>query len=132
MPCMRVLPLLLLLALGACATTPYAWQRPETGERPSDELVAMCRAEAAREAQRTALMGTWPSSGMVWGRGRAPGWGYGMGWSPGWGSMAISQRTQELTGFCLRVQGFQFLPVEPVAAPKPAEAPAQAEDAPRR
>jgi hypothetical protein len=118
---MRILPLLLLLA--ACATTPHAWQRPGTGERPSEELIATCRAEAAREAQRTAMLGTWPSYGMVWGRGRAPGWGpgwgYGMGWSPGWSSMAISQRTQELAGFCLRVQGFQLLPVEPVTAPEP-------------
>ncbi|WP_291296521.1 hypothetical protein [Elioraea sp.] len=129
---MRVPSLLLLLALGACATTPYAWQRPETGERPSEELINACRAEAAREAQRTAFMGTWPSYGMVWGRGRAPGWGYGMGWSPGWSSMAISQRTQELTAFCLRVQGFQLLPVAPETTPGAAPPPPDDEPRPKR
>jgi hypothetical protein len=110
-----------VLLLAGCATVPHAWQNPETGAFAPAAVIDQCRLEAEREANRNALM--WgpvsPSYGLAWGRRRGgPAWGWG-----GWGaysSGAIIQRTQELTAFCLRVQGYRLLPVEP-AASAPAE-----------
>jgi hypothetical protein len=128
---MRVFALPLLLLAGACATTPHAWQRPETGKFATAEEINACRMEADREARRSAMLWGWPSAGfgVGYGRARGPGWGWGGG---GWMSynLAISQRAFELTDFCLRIQGFRYLPVEPAVKPSDATRPAPQAETP--
>lgn len=107
--------LLLALLAAGCATTPHAWQEPDTGALAPAQEIATCQTEADREAQRSVMLhgwgGGWGGFGYPgpWGYRRAvPGWGLGMAWSPG---LAIAQRSQELMAFCMRLKGYVWAPV---------------------
>jgi hypothetical protein len=122
---MRRVVLLLALTAAACATTPHAWQNPETGDFAPAADIATCQTEADREAQRSVMLYGWGWGGFgypgPWGRGRAvPGWGLGMAWSPG---LAIAQRSQELMAFCMRIKGYAWLPVRIEAGTPPSPPP---------
>jgi hypothetical protein len=125
---MRIAGLALLLGIAACARTPYAWQNPATGELAPVAVIEACHAEAQLEANRSAFLYGWggPWAGFGWGRGAYwPGWGFG----PGLGSvnLAIIQRTQELTAFCMRLKGYAWLPLRPTSGlPQGDAAPAEA------
>lgn len=128
MPChvpfMRTALLLLLLTLAACARTPHAWQNPATGDLAPASVIDQCHAEAQLEAQRSVFLYGWPSPwmGFGWGRGHyVPGWGVGAGWSSL--NMAMLQRAQELTAFCMRIRGYAWLPLAPATGKPPGEAP---------
>lgn len=127
---MRIAVLLVLLALGACARTPHAWQNPATGELAPPAVIDQCHAEAQLEAHRSLFLDGWvaPWMGFGWSRGYyVPGWGFGAGWSSY--NMVMLQRTQELAAFCMRIRGYAWLPVAPAtggaaaAAPPPAAKP---------
>ncbi len=116
---MRPFASALLLLVAGCATTPHAWQNPGTGALASADEITTCRIEADREAQRSVFLYGWGGAGypLAWRRGFVPGWGWGWG-SPG---LAMAQRSQELANFCMRVKGFQWLPLAPATTP-PADA----------
>lgn len=125
---MRAFALLVALSAAGCATTPHAWQDAATGAPASAEEIMACQREADREAQRSVMMSGWGGVGYYpgwWGPGRfAPGWSLGMAWSPG---LAIAQRSQELMAFCMRLKGYAWAPVRPMAgAAPPAESGAPA------
>jgi len=110
----RIAVLLLGLAVSACSRTPHAWQNPVTGEFAPTAVIDACMTEAQLEAQRSVFLYGWgsPWLGFGWGRGvYAPGWGFGTG--IGYANMAVIQRTQDLTAFCMRIKGYAWLPVGP-------------------
>lgn len=100
-----------LAVAGGCASTPLAWQKPETGALAPAAELAECRDAAVREVNRH-----WPwfrygpgAWGLPW--RRDPFW-------PGWGprSFAYSDPSrleliQDLTAFCLRSRGYRLLPL---------------------
>lgn len=121
---MRVAGLPVLLCLAACAVTPHAWQDPTTGALAPAQVIEECEAAAQMEAQRSVFLYGWsgPWIGLGWGMGvYRPGWGFGTGW--GSVNMAILQRAQELTAFCMRVRGYAWLPLAPAAGTPPGDAP---------
>jgi len=128
---MRPLAVALLLAASGCAIAPRAWQNPATGAFASAEEIRECQGAAQLEAQRSVLSGV--CFGVGWGRGAFyPGWGWG--YAPGASlNLAILQRSQDLTAFCLRLKGYALLPVRPEAgaAPPAVDAPAPQPAAPR-
>lgn len=122
---MRIAVLPVLFALAACAGTPHAWQNPATGELAPAAVIDQCQAEAQAEAQRSMFLNGWvsPWMGFGWSRGYyVPGWGFGGGWSSF--NMAMLQRAQELTAFCMRIRGYAWLPLAPTTGKAPAETPA--------
>jgi hypothetical protein len=121
---MRTAGLVLLVTVASCARTPHAWQNPATGELAPAPVVEACQTEAQLEANRSVFLYGWggPWVGLGWGRGvYAPGWGFGTGLSSV--NMAIIQRTQELTAFCMRIKGYAWLPLGPATGTPRGDAP---------
>ena len=124
---MRPLALALLLAAAGCAVAPRAWQNPTTGAFATAEEISACQGAAQVEAQRSVFADAgFAGFGFGWGRrGYYPGWGWG--YTPGVSlNLAILQRAQDLTAFCLRLKGYALLPVRPEAGAVPPSGDAQA------
>ncbi len=104
---------LALAATAGCATTPVAWQRPDTGVRASAEEIAECRDAAVLEVNRR-----WP---WAWYGPGPRGWPWrhdplSLGYFPhryAFADLSRLELIQELTGFCLRLKGYRLLPAPP-------------------
>jgi hypothetical protein len=117
--CLLVLPLLAVL-LSACAKRPHGWLREADGAWATAEEVRACHQEAVAEVNRSPAFAFgfgygawgWPGPRPFW-----PGWGLGFGYAPGWGVSRL-EAIQDLTAFCMRVQGYRRapLPEQPAAA----------------
>lgn len=117
-----VLPLLAAAALSACASRPLGWQREADGAWASDEVLRRCHEQAVMEVNRSPAFAFgfgyggwgWPGPRPFW-----PGWGLGFGYAPGWGVSRL-EAIQDMTAFCMRVQGYRLVPL-PEDAPPPVE-----------
>lgn len=120
-----VIPLLAVVALAACAGRPQGWQREADGAWASDEVLRRCHEQAVMEVNRSPSFAFgfgyggwgWPGPRPYW-----PGWGLGFGYAPGWGVSRL-EAIQDMTAFCMRVQGYRL-------APLPEESPPAVEDKP--
>lgn len=104
------------LLVSGCASRPYVWQRDTDGARATQAEVDHCYREAVMQANRTAPFGYgWGWGGWGWYGPRPfrPGWGLGFGYPPG---LARLETIQDLTAFCMRIQGYRLVPL-----PEPAE-----------
>jgi hypothetical protein len=124
----RSLVMLLLAAavLSACAKRPHGWQREADGAWATDEVLRRCHAEAVAQVNRWPAFAFgfgydgwgWPGPRPFW-----PGWGVGFGYAPGWGVSRL-EAIQDMTAFCMRVQGYRRAPLpEEPATPAPEEKP---------
>lgn len=108
-----VIPLLAATALSACASRPYGWQREADGAWASDEVLRRCHEQAVMEVNRSPTFAFgfgyggwgWPGPRPFW-----PGWGLGFGYAPGWGVSRL-EAIQDMTAFCMRVQGYRLAPL---------------------
>jgi hypothetical protein len=95
------LPVALLLAVAACATTPMRWQKAGTSDAGRDE--AECRAEAHEEAAHQLPYGDGPP---IWSDLSMLQW-----------TMAIDNERSwlatDLTRACMYHRGFALVPVGP-------------------
>ena len=109
--------LAVLLAAG-CASRPYVWQRDTDGARATQAEIDRCHREAVMQANRSASFAFgWGGWGWYGPRPLWPGWGLGFGYPPG---LARLDAIQDLTAFCMRVQGYRLVPL-----PEPGETPEQ-------
>lgn len=117
-------PILAAVLLAGCATRPYVWQRETDGARATQEEIDRCHREAVAQANRSAAF-TYGWGGWGWYGPRPfwPGWGLGFGYAPGLG-LARLEAIQDLTSFCMRVQGYRLVPL-----PEPGETPEQPPEA---
>jgi len=121
----RVLPVLLMLGVAACAP-PMRWERPGA----TDEMVSLdmtsCRQAAQQEAMRSYSFGYYP---FAFG---PPVWGMRRNWML-WQMRADSDRffaENRLTSFCMRNKGYEQVEVRqapetqaPQAPPSPSPEP---------
>lgn len=116
MPRLRLLALSLAVLVAGCASRPYVWQRMSDGARAPQEMLNRCHQEAVAQANRTAPFAFgWGGWGWYGPRPFWPGWGLGFGYAPGWGFSRL-EVIQDLTSFCMRVQGYELVPL-PEGAP---------------
>ncbi len=105
----RVLPLVLVLALGACATT-TRWEKPGADEATTQHDNAECRTAAQREAFRYPAAPFSPWYG-------APAPYYWRGW-PGYSVYRMNWDADRflaenrLASFCMRSRGYELVTVE--------------------
>ena len=101
---LRSLPVGLLIALAACATTPMRWERAGTADAAEDE--ADCRSAARQEAAERLPYGNGP-----------PLYGLSSDVSMLQWTMAIDNERSSLEGnltrACMRQRGFELVPVSP-------------------
>jgi hypothetical protein len=112
----KVLPVLLMLGVAACAT-PTRWEKPGVSDEGAIVDLNACRHAAALEANRYY---------RPWGWGGWPGWGWGFGRRSSlfWQMRADDDRfyaQNRLTNFCMRTKGYELVKVErPQTRPPPA------------
>lgn len=114
----KVLPVLLMLGVAACATD-MRWQKPGISDEGATVDLNTCRRAAQLEANRYYT---------PWGWGGWPGWGWGFGRRSSlyWQMRADNERffaENRLTSFCMRTKGYELVKVEKPQTPAPQPTP---------
>jgi hypothetical protein len=114
----KVLPVLLMLGVAACAT-PMRWEKPGVSDEGTAVDLGSCRHAAQLEANR------YPYSWGGWG---GWGWGFGRRSSLMWQMQADNERffaENRLTNFCMRTKGYEMVVVRrpQTQAPQPPPSP---------
>jgi hypothetical protein len=115
----KVVPVLLLLAVAACAT-PTRWEKPGATDQMVAGDMAACRQAARQEAMRYYPFGYYP-----WGFGPSV-WGIHRGSPVLWQMRQDSDRflaENRLTAFCMRTKGYEQVEVRPQTQAPPAPSP---------
>ena len=113
----RILIGVALAVAAGCATTPLAWQRPDTGARASAAEIAECRDAAVLEVNQRWPFGWYGPQPRHLRWRHDPLW---FGYFPhryAFADLSRLELIQELTGFCLRLKGYRLLPA-PLAQPE--------------
>jgi len=100
----KVLPLLLMLAVTACAST-MRWEKPGISDEGAAVDLGSCRHAASLEANRYY----YPWGDWGW------GWGFGRRSSLWWQMRADDDRflvENRLTNFCMRTKGYEQVQVQ--------------------
>ena len=103
----KVLPVLLMLGVAACAT-PMRWEKPGATEEMLSFDMSSCRQAAQQEAMRYYTFGYYP---FAFG---PPVWGLRRGSWPLWQMRADSDRffaENRLTAFCMRNKGYELVSI---------------------
>ena len=101
----KVLPVLLMLGVAACAPT-MRWDKPGVSDEGAAVDLSSCRHAAQLEANR------YPYS---WGGFGGWGWGFGRRSSLLWQMRADDERfftENRLTNFCMRTKGYEQVRIE--------------------
>jgi hypothetical protein len=116
----KVLPVLLMLGVAACAPT-MRWDKPGVSDEGAVSDLNSCRHAAQVEANRYYPYYPWGFGGG-WGWG----WGFGRRSSVFWQMRADDERfyaENRLTSFCMRTKGYEQVRIEKPQPPAPQPAP---------